>query len=132
MTQVQLAWKGAGRLILEEREKLLREGLLYSTAGLSSPRHHGHGHGDGNHLLSHNPHLHLSEMHSEPLGSHGGQRGVSPSIRRSSKMIASGVRKISRSFYLGGGHSHGHHNHDSVGAVNSAPSSPKVSNPIIL
>lgn len=117
LTQVQLAWKGAGRLILEEKEKLLREGLLYPTAGLHSPRHL---HGDL--LLSHNPHLSLAEMHSEPFGaSAGGHRGMSPSIRRSSKMIASGVRKISRSFY---GHGHQPQNADS--AVYSAPSSPKV------
>ena len=123
LIQVQLAWKGAGRLILEEKEKLLREGLLYPTAGLHSPRHL---HGDL--LLSHNPHLSLAEMHSEPFAASAGghSRGMSPSIRRSSKMIASGVRKISRSFYLGGGHGHGHSNHDAADAVCSAPSSPKV------
>ena len=76
-SQVQLAWKGAGRLILEEKEKLLREGQLYQTAGLSSPGHHVP---HGTHLLSHNPHLNLSESHSEPFAAAVGHR-VSPSIR---------------------------------------------------
>ncbi len=89
---VQLSWKGAGRLILEEKERLLRNGQLYHL----------------DHLYANNPHLNLSEMHSEPLGGLGGK--MSPRIRRSSKLIASGVRKISRSFYnSGGGGDRGHH-----------------------
>ena len=73
--QVQLAWKGAGRLILEEKEKLLREGQLYPTAGgLPYSPHHG-----DNRLLSHNPHLNLSETHSDPFAAVGHR--VSPSIR---------------------------------------------------
>ncbi len=85
---VQLAWKGAGRLVLEEREKLLREGQLHQ---LEVPQH-----------------LNICETHSDPMGAHGGGGGgshfglagkMSPRIRRSSKIIASGVRRISRSFY---------------------------------
>ncbi len=75
---VQLGWKGGGRLILEEREKLLREG--------------GHLHLD----VPPNSHLHICETHSDPLALAG---KMSPRIRRSSKMIASGVRRLSRSFY---------------------------------
>ena len=88
---VQLAWKGAGRLILEEKEKLLREGQLYLD-------------------VPHNAHLTICETHSDPLGGHHHQGGlhlsgkVSPRIRRSSKIIASGMRRFSRSLY-GGDHS---------------------------
>jgi hypothetical protein len=85
---VQLAWKGGGRLILEEKEKLSVGGYYHSDL-----------------LYANNPHLNLSECRSEPM--HLGGK-VSPRIRRSSKMIASGVRRISRSFYGGGGHGHQH------------------------
>ena len=80
---VQLAWKGAGRLILEEKEKLLREGQLHMDLG------------------HHNPHLNVCETHSDPIGGLSMAGKVSPRIRRSSKIIASGVRRISRSFYGG-------------------------------
>lgn len=77
---VQLAWKGAGRLILEEKEKLLKEGQFY----LDVPN---------------NPHLNVCETQSDPLSGLALAGKVSPRLRRSSKIIASGVRRISRSFY---------------------------------
>ena len=99
---VQLAWKGAGRLILEEKEKLLREGQLHMDFG------------------HHNSHLNVCETHSEPLGGGFGMAGkVSPRIRRSSKIIASGVRRISRSFY--GGDSSSSHVHVNLNVPHGVP-----------
>ena len=79
---VQLAWKGAGRLILEKKEKLLRDGQFF----LDVPG---------------NSHLNVCETQSDPLSGLHLAGKVSPRLRRSSKMIASGVRRISRSFYGG-------------------------------
>ena len=78
---VQLAWKGSGRLILEEREKLLRQGQIQLSA---DPSH---------------SHLNVCETQSDPLGGLAIAGKMSPRIRRSSKIIASGVRRLSRSFY---------------------------------
>jgi len=72
---IQLSWKGAGRFILEDKDKLANE------------------HGT------------LTETYSEPLGA---KAGLSPSLRRQSRIIASGVRRLSRSFYGGSGENLGH------------------------
>lgn len=52
---IQLSWKGAGRFILEDKDKLANE---------------------------HGP---LTESYSDPLGSSGGAGGLSPSLRRHSR-----------------------------------------------
>eukprot|EP00095_Tigriopus_kingsejongensis_P008940 snap_masked-scaffold199_size265817-processed-gene-1.12 protein:Tk08940 transcript:snap_masked-scaffold199_size265817-processed-gene-1.12-mRNA-1 annotation:"1-phosphatidylinositol -bisphosphate phosphodiesterase epsilon-1-like" len=93
---IQLAWKGAGRLILEQKEKLLKEGQFF----LDVPS---------------NPHLNVCETQSDPLSGLALAGKVSPRLRRSSKIIASGVRRISRSFYGNDSSHHSQSNNNPLG-----------------
>jgi hypothetical protein len=91
---VTLSWKGAGRLVLEEKHRTNVATSLHPNAFENA------------HHLTH--HANVCETQSDPVGgssrlspSTSSTSKMSPNLRRHSRNIVSNVRKFSRSFYGG-------------------------------
>ena len=89
---VTLSWKGAGRLVLEEKQR----GNASSVSSSASTLHPN--------VFENALHANVCETMSEPVGRLSPvtvTSKMSPNLRRHSRNIVSNVRKFSRSFYGG-------------------------------
>ena len=92
---VTLSWKGAGRLVLEEKQQ--QRGVAGNASTTTSSLHPN--------IFENTLHANVCETQSEPIGRLSpvtpSASKMSPNLRRHSRNLVSNVRKFSRSFYGG-------------------------------